>query len=1110
MAFNLDNFKLDNDLEKNKHYICGYQSKILDIYNKNKGKNKQNPFVFLKRDTGVGGSKITILTGYKQLPYMYEVNDHLYELILNDIPVKFFMDIEYPVELGEELLYELLKEVDEIFFGATGTLLGEPIILSNFKLGKHIIKKGIEHSFHIYYPDSIYFLNCREHMKHFVHKILVSRLEEKYFFNGKSEKKCIIDTGVYTSNRSMRSYGQGKMQRVGEKLLLYYPTTELKTRYHKRGLLVNNEPQLNVIIQETTLCDWFGTFGKEDCIKFDILTETEEEMYLNGNNNQEEYKLPLKKINENLTIKNGSDYYDNIKNIKSTNGKNATMDMLCMLLKKYNKKYELVKHYLTPEEWENIGEYNIDTNELRNEYTVVSSCKRDGLICLGIKEDLCGQGHSSNHNYLVVSKYGVSCKCPSEKCKDFRKIIKKDIRSIKTNIYSFLLKVYRNIYDNVYDIIEIQKTHKITQKPDVVVNRDDGYLGSLEDYVVMENNILCYTKNSQKKDSQYYIIESSMGTGKSYSVCNFIKNNRDKLKKILVVSPRKSYGDSIWNRLNKQGFNFEHYEKTEDISRCKNVVIQLESIHKIRYDDFDLMIMDECESILNQFKSTTFKNSVNRTRNIEKYNYLMKTSKKVFLMDGLMMKRTFNHIKILSEDSYVYIKNRYIAGKLTFIQMNLKNQVDGITKKYNKTIINLSTKIMKHLEKGENIYGMICSKDLLEKTVEYINIVSKNKYKIKTYTSETKASEKKYDNVNEEWCKYNLVLSTATITVGIDFNKKGHFNNGILVLNPNTCGVRDCLQNIYRVRNYIDNNIYYYIDGNISQCPYTRDQIKYLIEENHKEIMKIKNSYLLPEDLEILINEMRVNKIDWLVDLETDNRIEEYLNKHYMKYVLEYYIEHEGYKHIPLPKEEEEKDTKSEKIDYHYDELPVLTPEQAEELKNFDKNKIENLTLIKFYYDNKIGIPDNKLFKRYINRPIFFKNDSILNPKYKIEDIYKLLSVDKTKDIKNKNLQDMIKLKTFINKTFEKEEDIYTVVKTFKRGAVDLPMLKRTCKNTSFKMSQETRGRDKNEHIWSISFEPILEKEENKDPYVEYCKTNTNQIDIDKEINLINSKKPLF
>ena len=95
-------------------------------------------------------------------------------------------------------------------------------------------------------------------------------------------------------------------------------------------------------------------------------------------------------------------------------------------------------------------------------------------------------------------------------------------------------------------------------------------------------------------------------------------------QKNLFISYRISLSIDLMNNFKELGF---HTYLDKDYSKNR-LIIQIESLTKLLNNDFideytnfvkqyDLIILDECESILSQFNSPTFKNESRVT-----YNYL--------------------------------------------------------------------------------------------------------------------------------------------------------------------------------------------------------------------------------------------------------------------------------------------------------------------------------------------------------------------------------------------------------------------------------------------------------------------------------------------------------
>jgi hypothetical protein len=90
-----------------------------------------------------------------------------------------------------------------------------------------------------------------------------------------------------------------------------------------------------------------------------------------------------------------------------------------------------------------------------------------------------------------------------------------------------------------------------------------------------------------------------MGTGKTEVICDYI--NLYKPKRILWISIRQTYSLNINKRLKK--YNFVNFYSKD------RIIVQLESLHHLEkniiIEPYDLIVLDEIESILYHFDSST-------------------------------------------------------------------------------------------------------------------------------------------------------------------------------------------------------------------------------------------------------------------------------------------------------------------------------------------------------------------------------------------------------------------------------------------------------------------------------------------------------------------------
>ena len=93
-----------------------------------------------------------------------------------------------------------------------------------------------------------------------------------------------------------------------------------------------------------------------------------------------------------------------------------------------------------------------------------------------------------------------------------------------------------------------------------------------------------------------------MGKGKT----SFLTHYLDFLKKprVLFISQRKTFTNFICSSFSDYGLVNYQKIKNGDYDE-KMLCIQIESIHKIKKMQYDIIIIDEVETVLNQFSSDT-------------------------------------------------------------------------------------------------------------------------------------------------------------------------------------------------------------------------------------------------------------------------------------------------------------------------------------------------------------------------------------------------------------------------------------------------------------------------------------------------------------------------
>lgn len=165
-----------------------------------------------------------------------------------------------------------------------------------------------------------------------------------------------------------------------------------------------------------------------------------------------------------------------------------------------------------------------------------------------------------------------------------------------------ILKQYKINYNQ-----ELFTCHMIPQKHTILDQRyladsvsfNDDIKSANQHNIQFKNGLFVPVLNTY--ESKTIILKSHLGTGKTVSISNIIHNGE--YKRILIVSPRKSYTHAQHGSLTEFTSYLDHFYG--DLSHISHLIIQVESLHRIGngFQKYDLVILDEIESILNQLHS---------------------------------------------------------------------------------------------------------------------------------------------------------------------------------------------------------------------------------------------------------------------------------------------------------------------------------------------------------------------------------------------------------------------------------------------------------------------------------------------------------------------------
>lgn len=258
------------------------------------------------------------------------------------------------------------------------------------------------------------------------------------------------------------------------------------------------------------------------------------------------------------------------------------------------------------------------------------------------------------------------------------------------------------------------------------------------------------------------------------------------------------------------------------------MICQIESLHHLLPEfefvggvvdipSYDLIVIDEVESVLNHFRSSTIKNKQD-TFNLMKN--LVFNANKVLALDGDFSNRSycflehFGKCNVLHNEIKKDIRHFIFVTALMMFELNIENTLLG----------------------GKNAVIVTMSSEL----ALYFSKKYEGRYKTVLHTAKSDDENKNnLKNVTEFWIQYELVIYSPCVESGVSFDVP-HFDKIYVVLSAQSTSPRGLMQMINRVRKLGDPNIMVYLNG----LPYKETSNFYSYDEIEEYICDTYNSHV--------------------------------------------------------------------------------------------------------------------------------------------------------------------------------------------------------------------------------------------------------------------------
>lgn len=427
------------------------------------------------------------------------------------------------------------------------------------------------------------------------------------------------------------------------------------------------------------------------------------------------------------------------------------------------------------------------------------------------------------------------------------------------------------------------------------------------------------------------LIKSYLGTGKTFQIKKIL-DSLDPDATVLVLSPRRLYAIEISEKL-KIGCYLNM--SNDDLNSSSKFVISMESLWKLEdvRNQWDLVVADEIESCLTQFHSFETMES-NIHDNLRMFEKIIRNAGRVIWSDAFLSQRTIQ-VALKLDLKFTYIWNKYEPEKRTAARILMKPDDDPKSKKMH--LNPLYDKIIELIKDGMRVFFVSAGKEKMIEGIMYIlKEIPTLDYK---YYCNGHSENSDLEDVNKNWSKCQMIATTTTITVGIDYCS---IENKFDVLCAYFVGsgplVRDLFQTLMRPRHVRgDKNqvqLYYSLNNfGIAGSLQTRKEIEYALnyrQNNFEENLK----FLLPSskhDIDLW------KRTPWVEENFIGNELEKNLNRSNYELFCKKFLLYCGYNLIEI-------DSTEFSIEQEIENVPKKLYEEIENIESqMEFNELMNL-----------------------------------------------------------------------------------------------------------------------------------------------------------------------
>ena len=299
-------------------------------------------------------------------------------------------------------------------------------------------------------------------------------------------------------------------------------------------------------------------------------------------------------------------------------------------------------------------------------------------------------------------------------------------------------------------------------------------------------------------DEKYSVFNIGMGGGKTAQTIDYLQKSQS----FCWVAPNKALALNTQLRLEDKEINVCHYlnlttkqKQMGELNKEDRLIIVLNSLHYLKNRMFDVVVIDEIETLLDKFLGD-FMEGDDLTKQLKlkiwnQLKFMLKNARKVIFLDAFITNKTINFIKSLEPTATIHTYIRINEPQTRTIhymkdfEMTLHDAIAKI-KSGSKIFIFYPYKrdCGDWIFSMEKVYNMICDQTGRKGIFYNADVGDKTKAGLK--------------DVNSAWADKSFVLTNNIITCGVNYEGLDFDYKYLFIAPFNT--PRDIIQVSYRAR----------------------------------------------------------------------------------------------------------------------------------------------------------------------------------------------------------------------------------------------------------------------------------------------------------------------